>query len=74
MPTHDCPIDGCQAQVAPSQLMCRNHWALVPGDIGREVYHQYKRAPQSIPHLEACARAVKAVEVALARRHAPTAS
>lgn len=42
--THPCPIEGCPEQEVPyALLMCRRHWAQVPGDVKAQVYHYWHK-------------------------------
>lgn len=38
---HQCHAYKCTTPVAPRLLMCRKHWAMVPGDIQRAVYAHF---------------------------------
>jgi hypothetical protein len=61
MNKHRCPVTGCAALVPFGKLMCPSHWFLVPSELGGAVYREYRRAPQSAAHLEACQKAVEFV-------------
>jgi hypothetical protein len=69
---HRCPIDGCATPVPVTQLMCREHWSLVPPDEARELYAAYDRGRGwgSERHLEAMDAAIEAVRQALEERGA----
>lgn len=40
--THECPKNGCLAQVPRSMLACREHWAQVSRPAQRELYASYR--------------------------------
>lgn len=71
-PKHKCLASGCKRQVDARYLMCGVHWALVPGDVQREVYAAY-RAGQDITTAsdvwhKAADKAIAAVTAALEAR------
>ena len=39
----DCPIDSCTAGRKDNQLMCRDHWRMVPRDLAQRVYAAAKK-------------------------------
>lgn len=64
---HDCPVDGCAAQVPRSMLMCARHWRLVPDALQSAVYRQWRRRQRDddgamADHLQACENAIAHVE------------
>jgi hypothetical protein len=62
---HKCPVDGCEAMVPRSMLMCARHWRLVPTDLQKSVWRGYLEARGSEGHLAACLAATNAVNSAL---------
>lgn len=67
---HDCPIDGCQHQVPPNKLMCKRHWAMVPGNLGSAVYSAWNwgAGAGTERHTAACQAAIDSVHQQLAQR------
>lgn len=70
---HECHATGCHAKVPPERLMCWKHWNLVPRDLQREVWLNYRRGQcfdlqVTGEYLQAAQRAVQAVEHAEAQR------
>ena len=59
---HQCPVTGCERTVPHIQLMCPRHWRAAPLRLRRAVWREYRIAPQSPAHLDACAAAIAAVE------------
>jgi hypothetical protein len=66
--TKTCFADGCERLIPVTQLMCREHWALVPQDLKQEVLHTlvgWQGGETPRPYLDAIKRArvaVKAIE------------
>lgn len=58
---HTCPVPGCRELVRQERLMCSRHWYQVPLALRKQVWREYRKAPQSRAHLWACHRAVEAV-------------
>jgi hypothetical protein len=61
-----CSANGCQAMVAPSLLMCGQHWRMVPYAIQTRVWQHYRKGQEetlqlSVEYLRAAADAVEAV-------------
>lgn len=44
--SHPCRAKRCTVQVSPSFLMCARHWALVPLDLQRRVYQEWRKVCQ----------------------------
>ena len=55
-----CAAFKCGARIAPSFLMCRRHWAMVPQPIKEEVWAAY-RAHDRDASLMACMKATKSI-------------
>lgn len=43
---HDCHAIECERQIAPSMLMCRVHWRMVPANLQREVWRTYRKGQE----------------------------
>lgn len=41
--SHVCPVGPCTRMVLDHQLMCSEHWRLVPPDVGRHLYRAWGR-------------------------------
>jgi hypothetical protein len=63
-----CPVDGCEARIAPRLLMCGFHWRLVPGWLRRRVWQTYRNGDGVLEdaYLEVAAKAIEAAETARA--------
>jgi hypothetical protein len=59
-----CAVSRCMTVVEPGQMMCLNHWSLVPRTLQIEIGHTY-RARQMRNYQDAYRRAVDHVESAL---------
>jgi hypothetical protein len=72
---HSCPITGCSTLVGEYHLMCRSHWRMVPGTLQTAVWRAYRIKDEgeacARAHKMACARAVEAVNAALAKDTGP---
>ena len=44
---HTCHLPGCRTRCPPAHLFCRQHWAMVPPDIQREVYATVRQRDMS---------------------------
>lgn len=64
--THQCPIEGCEAGVPTSKLMCRRHWSRVPLVI-RDTIEDAARRRQSKRWLAAVRQAEQAVNEEVGR-------
>jgi hypothetical protein len=63
MSDEHCPVGGCLRKVAPfGRALCRQHWALLPTALRREVWDIGRTTPHSVAFLQARRRAVAAVE------------
>lgn len=40
--SHRCHAEGCNSQIPPKLLMCRNHWFMVSPDTRRAVWREYR--------------------------------
>lgn len=36
-PVHECPVDGCHAEIEAHRVMCIPHWRLVPPKLSLEL-------------------------------------
>lgn len=66
----DCPIDGCTTGRRSDQLMCREHWRMVPRDLQQIVWRTAKAMWAGVEDAaeqwgEARDKAVHAVEAKL---------
>lgn len=43
---HVCHAAACSIEVPPRMLMCRAHWALVPQDVQRAVWREYREGQE----------------------------
>lgn len=68
--TNCCKIFNCTAPIPSDRLMCVKHWRMVPKDLQRDVWRQYRAgdARPSIAYLNATKAAVQAVEAKLLKR------
>jgi hypothetical protein len=63
MSDEQCPVGGCLRKVAPfGRALCRQHWALLPAALKREVWDIGHTNPHTVAFLQARRRAVEAVE------------
>lgn len=60
MTTH-CPIPGCDWVKGPDELLCRNHWRMVPREIRDRVWRELRRQRGSAEHLKACQAAIESI-------------
>ena len=64
-----CPVPRCEQSRKYDQVMCRDHWLMVPHDMQQEIWSSWRnrnryyvsRAAFNKDHLALVARAVKAV-------------
>lgn len=40
---HNCAIAGCSQQIKTKFMMCREHWAMVPPSLRREILYRWAR-------------------------------
>ncbi|MGN6796292.1 MAG: hypothetical protein ACTHJW_28220 [Streptosporangiaceae bacterium] len=61
--TDECPIPGCNGQIDPSRLMCREHWYMVPKELRDQVWATWRsgHGAFSMDHQHAVGVAVAAV-------------
>ena len=62
MTTGGCCVTECLTTVQPGHVMCGSHWARVPMDVKREIYHQ--RARQARQERDAPELLATAIEAA----------
>lgn len=72
MADHLCAVRGCPHRIARVKLMCRGHWARVPGELRHriwEAYRAWQHSPGDRELLDALTHvqqaAVRAVEEAV---------
>lgn len=56
-----CPIPGCDWVKAPDELLCRNHWRMVPRALRDAVWREFRRRRGSQEHLAACRAAIDSI-------------
>ena len=58
--THQCPVDGCQVQVAFRLLMCSTHWKMVDRALTYKLVKAWRRGEgaRSEAHQAACQAAI----------------
>lgn len=66
---HSCHATGCKKAVRPALLMCLPHWRMVPKDIQKLVWKNYRPGQEvdkrpTREYLEVMKRAIRAVEEA----------
>lgn len=44
--THLCNVPRCTQEIGAKFLMCRAHWAMVPGHLQSLVWHNYRRGQE----------------------------
>lgn len=62
MNSHVCPVAGCTRLLPWSILMCRQHWALVPRPLQRQVYRAWNDGTPAPDYLAVRQAAVDAVD------------
>ncbi len=72
---HRCHARGCVRVVPPRMLMCIGHWKMVPRELQRDVWAQYRegqerRKDPSVDYLDAADAAIRAVAELEAERAA----
>ncbi len=78
-PAHRCHARGCVRVVPPRMLMCTAHWKMVPRELQREVWRQYRdgqerRKDPTGAYLDAANAAIDAVAKLEAERAAKAAA
>lgn len=43
---HKCHAEGCDVLVAPKFLMCWPHWKMVPGNIRKALWKEYRQGQE----------------------------
>jgi hypothetical protein len=56
-----CPIPGCDWVRGVDELLCRNHWRMVPKDLRDAVWREFRRQRGSQEHMAACRRAIESI-------------
>jgi len=67
MSEHFCHAKACKVIVPPKRLMCKKHWFMVPADLRRTVWREYRPGQEvdkepTAEYLEAAQNAVVAVQ------------
>lgn len=60
-----CPIGACEEPVPQKNVMCREHWLMVPTGLQKTIWRLWNSGKPLPGHLEACASAIEQVEDAL---------
>lgn len=58
---HRCAAPGCELHVSHAQLMCQQHWDLVPRPLQVAVYEHFTTGPKSRAWTQAVSAAIAAV-------------
>ena len=67
MSEHFCHAKACNIVVPPKRLMCKRHWFMVPADLRKAVWREYRPGQEvdkepTAEYLEAAQKAVVAVQ------------
>ncbi len=63
--SHVCHAASCTIDIPPRLLMCRVHWALVPQDVQRAVWREYREGQEQDKRPSAAYLAVQQLAVML---------
>lgn len=67
MSEHFCHAKTCKVIVPPKRLMCKRHWFMVPADLRKAVWREYRPGQEvdkepTAAYLEAAQKAITAVQ------------
>ena len=76
MSEHICHAKNCDLAVPPKKLMCKRHWFMVPPDLRKEVWREYRPGQEvdkepTAEYLKAARKAIEAVQAIEKRRSDP---
>lgn len=66
-----CPIPGCSKLRQPNQLMCRQHWSMLPYETRGEIWDLFYHSKGSDEHRKACLNAIRYVSERVAPQNQP---
>ena len=73
MSEHFCHAKTCKIVVPPKRLMCKRHWFMVPADLRKAVWREYRPGQEvdkdpTAEYLKTAQKAIAAVQAAEGRR------